>query len=60
MEDGPYRVLRHPSYTGGLLTMVGIGLAIGNWLSLLLVVLAAYGYRIQVEERRQGPLRRQL
>ncbi len=54
VEDGPYRVLLHPAYAGGLLTMAGIGLAIGNWLSLLvmmLVVLAAYGYRIRVEER---------
>jgi len=46
--------LRHPAYSGGLLTMVGIGLAMGNWLSLLaimLVLLPAYGYRIGVEER---------
>jgi protein-S-isoprenylcysteine O-methyltransferase Ste14 len=54
VEEGPYRILCHPAYTGGLLTMIGIGLAIGNWLSLLvmmLVVLLAYGYRIRVEER---------
>ena len=54
VEDGPYKVLRHPAYSGGLLTMVGIGLAMGNWLSLLtmmLVLLPAYGYRIRVEER---------
>lgn len=54
VEDGPYRILRHPAYSGGLLTMIGIGLAMGNWLSLLaimLVLLPAYGYRIQVEER---------
>ena len=54
VEKGPYRLLRHPAYSGGLLTMVGIGLAMGNWLSLLaimLVLLPAYGYRIGVEER---------
>jgi protein-S-isoprenylcysteine O-methyltransferase Ste14 len=54
VEAGPYRVLRHPAYTGGLLTVAGIGLAMGNWLSLLVlmgVVLAGYGYRIRVEEQ---------
>ena len=28
---GPYQVLRHPSYTGLLLVMTGIGLASANW-----------------------------
>lgn len=54
VEEGPYRVLRHPAYSGGLLTMLGIGLAMGNWLSLLVmmsVVLLGYGYRIRVEEQ---------
>jgi protein-S-isoprenylcysteine O-methyltransferase Ste14 len=54
VEAGPYRVLRHPAYTGGLLTVAGIGLAMGNWLSLLVlmgVVLIGYGYRIRVEEQ---------
>jgi protein-S-isoprenylcysteine O-methyltransferase Ste14 len=54
VEEGPYRMLRHPAYTGSLITMIGIGLAIGNWLSLLtmiLVLLLAYGYRIRVEEQ---------
>lgn len=54
VEEGPYRILRHPSYTGALLTLTGIGLAMGNWLSLLvilLVVVTGYGYRIRVEER---------
>ena len=30
---GPYRVLRHPSYAGGLLIYVGIGLTAANWVS---------------------------
>ena len=54
VEKGPYRILRHPAYTGGLLTITGIGLAMGNWLSLLVlmgVVLLGYGYRIRVEEQ---------
>ncbi len=53
VDTGPYRFVRHPAYTGGLLSMVGTGLALGNWLSLavaLLFGLAAFVQRIRVEE----------
>jgi protein-S-isoprenylcysteine O-methyltransferase Ste14 len=51
---GPYRFVRHPSYSGLLLFYGGMGLALGSWLSLAaLVGLPALGiaYRIRVEER---------
>ena len=51
---GPYRWVRHPSYTGGLVTMAGIGAATGNLISLaVLIVLPILGYlpRIAVEEQ---------
>ena len=54
ITSGPYRRLRNPSYTGGLLTFVGIGLALGNWLSLAAAagaLLVAYGWRIRAEEK---------
>jgi protein-S-isoprenylcysteine O-methyltransferase Ste14 len=54
IDTGPYRWLRHPSYSGMLLTFLGIGLALGNWASLLaLVVLPTIGLvvRIRFEER---------
>jgi protein-S-isoprenylcysteine O-methyltransferase Ste14 len=54
VDTGPYRWLRHPSYTGMLLTFLGIGLALGNWASVLaLVVLPTIGLvvRIRFEER---------
>jgi protein-S-isoprenylcysteine O-methyltransferase Ste14 len=54
IETGPYRWVRHPSYTGLLMTLIGIGLALGNWASLAaLVVLPTVGLvvRIRVEER---------
>ncbi|MDA0163052.1 isoprenylcysteine carboxylmethyltransferase family protein [Solirubrobacter ginsenosidimutans] len=54
VERGPYRRVRHPSYTGMLVTFLGIGLALGNWAALaLLVVVPAAGFvvRIRVEER---------
>ncbi len=54
VDRGPYRVLRHPSYTGLLCTCLGIGLALGNWLALLFAIVPttiAIVYRIRVEER---------
>jgi protein-S-isoprenylcysteine O-methyltransferase Ste14 len=54
ITSGPYRILRHPSYTGLLLMVIGIGLLWGNWLGLgVLTVLAfaAVAYRISVEEK---------
>jgi len=53
VRRGPYRMIRHPSYTGTLVSFIGLGIAFGNWLSLLLVVVpitAAFLYRIGVEE----------
>lgn len=54
MKEGPYRWIRHPSYTGSLITMLGLGLAFTNWLCLVsvpLIVLIGYSYRANVEER---------
>ncbi len=51
---GAYAVLRHPSYTGGILMNAGIGIALGSWGSAVLlsaVALAVYAYRMAVEER---------
>jgi protein-S-isoprenylcysteine O-methyltransferase Ste14 len=39
VQTGPYRWLRHPSYTGLLLAFTGIGIALDNWLSLVSIVL---------------------
>ena len=51
---GPYRWLRHPAYTGSIITMTGLGLAFGNWVSLAAMVLfpgLAIAFRVYVEER---------
>jgi protein-S-isoprenylcysteine O-methyltransferase Ste14 len=53
VEVGPYRYIRHPSYSGALLSLLGFGLALGNWAGLaasLLCLGFAYAYRIPVEE----------
>ncbi|MFB6184425.1 MAG: isoprenylcysteine carboxylmethyltransferase family protein [Haloarculaceae archaeon] len=60
VRTGPYAVVRHPSYTGSLLTFAGLGFALGTWVGLLValgLVTAGYGYRIRIEER---VLRREL
>ena len=54
VSAGPYRVLRHPSYTGLLLAMTGVGLASANWVSLIgmtVLPLAGLLWRIRAEER---------
>jgi protein-S-isoprenylcysteine O-methyltransferase Ste14 len=53
IEKGPYKYIRHPSYTGTFITFIGVGLGLNSWLAscVLLVIFALiYGYRIKVEE----------
>lgn len=60
VESGPYRVLRHPGYTGTVLLTTGIGLTLDNALSVAVLVLLpaiAVVRRIAVEE---AELRRRL
>jgi protein-S-isoprenylcysteine O-methyltransferase Ste14 len=54
VDRGPYRWVRHPSYTGMIMTFLGIGLALGNWAALaVLAVVPTAGLivRIRIEER---------
>ena len=54
VEKGPYRLIRHPSYTGILITFIGISLAVqslGALLVLIAVFTVSFGYRIRVEEK---------
>lgn len=54
IDSGPYRSLRHPSYTGALLALLGLALCIGNLLSIVLLVgltLPVFLHRIQIEEQ---------
>ncbi len=51
---GPYRYLRNPSYTGILITLLGFGIAVGNWLSLFVLLAAgfiSFVRRIAIEDR---------
>lgn len=50
IERGPYRLVRHPAYSGSILTIVGIGLAVQSAAAVPLLLVfcgIAYGYRIR-------------
>jgi protein-S-isoprenylcysteine O-methyltransferase Ste14 len=52
-RDGLYRLVRHPAYTGSLLSFLGLGIHYQNWVACLAVIVpitAAFLYRIHVEE----------
>jgi protein-S-isoprenylcysteine O-methyltransferase Ste14 len=51
---GPYRWVRHPSYTAGILMIVGVATALGSWVGATIAFVmsvAGYVYRVRVEER---------
>jgi len=54
IQTGPYRFVRHPSYSGIILFFTGYGVLSQNWLCLascIILPIAALSYRIKVEER---------
>lgn len=57
VDTGPYRLIRHPSYTGALLMWCAIGIAYGNWLGWVFAILpatAVFMRRIRIEEEALG------
>ena len=57
IQHGLYKFIRHPSYSGLLISFIGLGLSMNNWLSLLLVVvpiLLIMLHRINIEEKMLG------
>jgi protein-S-isoprenylcysteine O-methyltransferase len=54
IDSGPYRFIRHPTYTGFLMILVGLGLSFANIVSLLIIfvpVFACILWRIRIEEQ---------
>jgi protein-S-isoprenylcysteine O-methyltransferase Ste14 len=54
ITSGPYSYLRNPSYTGILITVLGFGVAIGNWMSVITLMIfgtVPFMRRIAVEDR---------
>jgi protein-S-isoprenylcysteine O-methyltransferase len=54
IDTGPYRRMRHPSYTGSIIALLGIAIAMCNLVSLLILLVPTvivFLYRMQLEER---------
>jgi protein-S-isoprenylcysteine O-methyltransferase Ste14 len=54
VQSGPYRYLRHPAYTGSIMTLTGFAFVLGSAFAPLVVLaicIFCYRYRIMVEER---------
>ena len=54
IKNGPYRYIRHPSYTGLFLELIGVSFSLSNWISSLLVIVFFVPViinRIRIEEK---------
>ena len=54
ITNGPYRFVRHPSYTGALVMLFGYEIILRSWIgtvAMLAIMLPIYLYRIKIEER---------
>ena len=53
VTSGPYGVVRHPGYSGGLLLLLSIGLALGSWIAIvpILLIVPFMVRRTLIEER---------
>jgi protein-S-isoprenylcysteine O-methyltransferase Ste14 len=47
VTQGPYQYLRHPGYTGGIISMLMTPIALGSWVALIPGILVAFGYIIR-------------
>jgi protein-S-isoprenylcysteine O-methyltransferase Ste14 len=56
ITTGPYAIARHPMYAGVLIMMVGVPLALGSWLGLL-VLLLTFPVLVWLFCRRRWPRR---
>jgi protein-S-isoprenylcysteine O-methyltransferase len=53
IDSGPYRFVRHPSYTGSMMAVLGFTLSFANWATLLIIFVpscAVIMWRIHIEE----------
>ncbi len=53
IKSGIYKYVRHPSYSGSILSFLGLGIYFSNWVSLPIIFIPitfSFIYRIKVEE----------
>jgi protein-S-isoprenylcysteine O-methyltransferase Ste14 len=54
IKTGMYGYIRHPSYTGTLISFLGLGLGLASWLSIVVVfvpILIVHLHRMNIEEK---------
>ena len=54
IQIGPYRFIRHPSYTGAILATIAPVIIYGAWILLVplsICLYVAYSYRVKIEEK---------
>jgi len=54
IQTGPYKYIRHPAYSGSILSLIGIALALRSIIGIigtLIIIAVIYGYRIKIEEK---------
>jgi protein-S-isoprenylcysteine O-methyltransferase Ste14 len=54
VTSGPYAAIRHPGYTAGIVIMVASGIALGSWVSALVLIILSVPfllYRVVTEDR---------
>ncbi len=54
VKTGPYKYIRHPAYTGSIITLFGIAVSFRSPLGIIatvIIIAVVYGYRIKVEEK---------
>lgn len=54
VQAGPYSRVRHPAYSGVLLSFVGLAICMSNWISAVVLlgpIVAVFLHRVHVEER---------
>jgi protein-S-isoprenylcysteine O-methyltransferase Ste14 len=54
IKKGFYKTIRHPSYSGSLLSFLGFGISMNNWITLIVIfvpVFFSFINRINIEEK---------
>lgn len=54
IDIGIYKYIRHPSYTGCLMSFLGLSVSFANWITFIVIfipILFGYIYRINIEEK---------
>jgi len=54
IKNGIYKIIRHPSYLGSLVSFIGFGISLNNFVSFIIIILPitiAFIHRIEIEEK---------